>query len=103
MVVDHDSRLIVGNRLCGHPNDQQAALPTIDTVPPELGQPKAANLDTDYFSQDNLNGLLARGIDPYIATGRSPYHQGWRAYFLDNPDPLPEEASIHEQTAVLAT
>jgi hypothetical protein len=33
MVVDHDSRLIVGNWLCDHTNDKQAALPTIDTVP----------------------------------------------------------------------
>ena len=99
VVVDHDSRLIVGNWLCNHTNDKQAALPTIDTVPPELGQPEAANLDTGYFSQDNINGLLARGIDPYIATGRSLHHQGWRAYFLDNPDPPPEDASLKEQMA----
>jgi len=99
VVVDHDSRLVVGNWLCNHTNDKQAALPTINTVPPELGQPKKANLDTGYFSQDNINGLLARGIDPYIATGRSPHHQGWRAYFLDNPDPPTEDASVKEQMA----
>jgi len=99
VVVDHDSRLIVGNWLCNHTNDQQAALPTIDTVPPELGRPQAANLDTGYFSQENINGLQARGIDPYIATGRSPHHQGWRAYFLDNPAPPPRDASVKEQMA----
>ena len=37
VVVDHDSRLIVGNWLCNHTNDKQAALPTIDTVPPDRG------------------------------------------------------------------
>lgn len=99
VVVDHDSRLIVGNWLCNHTNDKQAALPTIDTVPPELGQPRAANLDTGYFSQDNINGLQARGIDAYIATGRSPHHQGWRAYFLDNPHPPADDASVKEQMA----
>ena len=99
VVVDHDSRLIVGNWLCNHTNDQQAALPTIDTVPPELGQPQAANLDAGYFSQDNIDGLQARGIDPYIATGRSPHHQGWRTYFLSNPDPPAEDASIKETMA----
>jgi hypothetical protein len=99
VVVDHDSRFVVGNWLCDHPNDQQAALPTIDTVPPELGQPKTANLDTGYFSQNNITGLETRGIDPYIATGRSPHHQGWRAYFLDSPDPLPEDASTQEKMA----
>ena len=64
VVVDHDSRLIVGNWLSDQPNDKQAALPTIDTVPPELGKPQTASLDTGYFSQDNIAGLEARGIDP---------------------------------------
>ena len=99
VVVDHDSRLIVGNWLCNHTNDKQAALPTIDTVPPEVGQPKKANLDTGYFSANNIAGLEARGIDPYIATGRSPHHQGWRTFFLDNPDPPPDDASVKEQMA----
>ncbi|MCP4937506.1 MAG: transposase [bacterium] len=99
VVVDHDSRLIVGNWLCNQPNDKQAALPTIDTVPPEVGQPKKANLDTGYFSENNIVGLEERGIDPYIATGRSPHHQGWRAFFLDNPDPPPDNASVKEQMA----
>ena len=99
VVVEHDSRLIVGNWLCNHTNDKQAALPTIDTVPLELGQPKKANLDTGYFSENNIIGLAARGIDPYIATGRSPHHQGWRAFFLDNPDPPPDDASVKEQMA----
>ena len=99
VVVEHDSRLIVGNWLCNHTNDKQAALPTIDTVPLELGQPKKANLDTGYFSENNIIGLAARGIDPYIATGRSSHHQGWRAFFLDNPDPPPDDASVKEQMA----
>jgi transposase len=99
VVVGHDSRLVVGNWLCNHPNDKQAALPTINTVPPALGQPQKANLDTGYFSEDNVAGLAARGIDPNIATGRSPHHQGWRAYFLDNPAPPPKDASIKEQMA----
>ena len=99
VVVEHNSRLVVGHWLCNQPNDKQAALPTIDTVPPEVGQPKKANLDTGYFSEDNIAGLAARGIDPYIATGRSPHHQGWRAFFLDNPDPPPDDASVKEQMA----
>jgi transposase len=99
VVVEHNSRLVVGNWLCDQTNDKQAALPTIDTVPSQLGQPPAANLDTGYFSENNIAGLQARGIDPYIATGRSPHHQGWRAYFMDKPDPLPSEASVKEQMA----
>ena len=99
VVVDHDSRLIVGNWLCNHTNDKRAALPTIATVPTSLGQPKKANLDAGYFSKNNIAGLESRGIDPYIATGRSPHHQSWRAFFLDNPDPPADEASVKERMA----
>jgi transposase len=99
VVVEHDSRLVVGNWLCNHTNDKQAALPTIDTVPPGVGQPRKANLDTGYFSANNVAGLEERGIDPYIATGRSPHHQGWRAFFLDNPDLPPDDASRKEKMA----
>jgi transposase len=99
VVVEHDSRLVVGNWLCEHTNDKQAALPTIDTVPSQLGQPQAANLDTGYFSENNIAGLQERGIEPYIATGRSPHHQGWRAYFMDKPDPLSCDASVKEHMA----
>ncbi len=99
VVVEHESRLVVGNWLCDHTNDKQAALPTIDTVSPVLGKPKCANLDAGYFSQNNIDGLEERGIDPYIATGRTSHHQGWRAFFLSNPQPLPENASVKEQMA----
>ena len=99
VVVEHDSRLIVGNWLCNHTNDKQAALPTIDTVSPALGKVNNANLDTGYFSQDNITGLQDRGINPHIATGRSSHHQGWRAFFQDNPQPPAEDASVKEQMA----
>lgn len=99
VVVEHDSRLIVGDWLCNQPNDKQAALPTIDTIAQELGQPKKVNLDTGYFSQNNVAGMEKRGIDPFIATGRSPHHQGWRAFFLHNPTPPTEDASLTEQMA----
>jgi transposase len=99
VVVEHDSRLVVGNWLCDHTNDKQAALPTIDTVPSQLGQPQAANLDTGYFSENNIAELQERGIEPYIATGRSPHRQGWRAYFMDKPDPLSCDASVKEHMA----
>jgi hypothetical protein len=36
VVVEHDSRLIVGQWLCNQPTDTQAALPTMDTLPKAL-------------------------------------------------------------------
>ena len=89
----------MGHWLCDQPNDQQAALPTIDTIPPELGPVNAVNLDTGYFSQGNIAGLEERKIEPYIATGRTPHHQSWRAYFQDQLAPLPEAAPLKEQMA----
>ncbi len=99
VVVEHESRLVVGNWLCNAPNDKQAALPTIDTVPPELGKPKAANLDTGYFSSNNIDGLQERGIDPYVATGRTPHHESWRTHFQEVPVPPADDASAQEKMA----
>ncbi|MCP4166635.1 MAG: transposase [Chloroflexi bacterium] len=98
-VVDHDSRLIVGDWLSNEPNDKQAGLPTIDSVPKEIGKPETASLDNGYFSQDNIDGFLARGIEPYIATGRTPHHLSWRSFFADEPSPPAEDASTKEKMA----
>jgi Transposase DDE domain len=37
--------------------------------------------------------LETRGIDPYIATGREPYHHSWRAFFAEKPVPPHADAS----------
>jgi len=46
-----------------------------------------------YFSEGNVTACETRGIDPYIATGREPHHQSWKAYFAELPAPPPEDAS----------
>ncbi len=74
VAVDQASLLIVANTLSNHPNDQQEALPTVDAISPAVG--------VGYFSQTNVAGLLARQIDPYIATGREPHHVTWQSLLL---------------------
>jgi len=64
----------------------------VDAIAPQLGVPSAAALDNGYFSPDNITGLEARGIDPYIATGREPHHCSWTRFFAHNPAP-PADAS----------
>lgn len=91
--VDQASLLVVGPALSNHPNDQQEALPTLAAIPPEIGQPPAAALDNGYFSEDNIKHISARGIEPYIAVGREAHHPSWQAYFAQQPDPPPPEAS----------
>jgi transposase len=97
--VDQDSLLIVAPSLSNHPNDQREVEPTLDALPPQLGQPTAAALDNGYFSQANLHALEQRGIDPYIATGRDRHHKSWRSFFDERPAPPPETASLKEKMA----
>ncbi len=99
VAVDQASLLIVGTSLSNHANDQAEVVPTVDAIPPALGTPQAAALDTGYFSEANIDDLEARHIDPYIATGREPHHQGWEAYFAEVPDPPCADASAKEKMA----
>ncbi|MFL5801968.1 MAG: transposase [Roseiflexaceae bacterium] len=93
LAVDQQSLLIVGVSLSNHPTDQHEAEPTLDAIAPDLGTPKAAALDTGYFSEDNIALFERRGIDPHIATGRDPHHPSWWERFAPLPAPPPEDAS----------
>jgi transposase len=93
MAVDQDSLLIVGCEVSNHPNDKEEAIPTIESIPATLGKPTAAALDNGYFSQNNIEALQERGIDPYIATGRDSHHKSWKERFASQPTPPPEDAS----------
>lgn len=99
VAVDQASFLIVAQTLSNHPTDQQEVLPTVDIIPTALGRPPAAALDTGYFSTSNVAGLVQRGIEPYIATGREPHHQSWQQRFLDQPAPPAADVSPREQMA----
>jgi len=99
VAVDQESLLIVAAVLSNDPTDRQQALPTVDAIPEVLGTPPAAALDAGYWSEDNVNGLQARGIAPYIATGREPHNQGWQAYFAQQSDPPAADASALEKMA----
>ena len=91
--VEQESFLIVANGLSNHPNDKAEALSTLDALAPELGRPLAAALDNGFFSAANIAGMQARGIEPYIATGRQPHHKSWQALVAEQPAPPPADAS----------
>jgi len=94
VAVTQDNFLIVATTLSNHPTDYGEALPTLDAISPEVGKPHAAALDNGFFNADNIAGMEARGIDPYIATGREVHHKNWRAYFAEQPASPPAEASL---------
>ena len=94
VAVDQDSMFIAGNTLSNHPVDTYEAIPTVDAIPPEIGQPKAAALDNSYFAPKNIQELEDRAIDPFIATGREPHHKSWRERFAQTPEPPPDDARL---------
>ncbi len=93
VVVDQASMLVVGNTLSNHPVDTYEAIPTVDAIPSKIGKPEAAALDKIYFAPKNIQEFEARGIDPFIATGREPHHKSWQERFAQTPEPPPDSAS----------
>ena len=91
--VEQANLFVVGNTVSNHPVDTYEAIPTVDAIPPEIGTPNAAALDKIYFAPQNIQDLEARGIDPFIATGREPHHKSWQERFAQTPEPPPAEAS----------
>jgi transposase len=97
--VEQSVMLIVATSLSNHPNDKQEALPTLDAISPEVGQPEAAALDCGFYSEANIIGMEQRGIEPYIATGREPHYKSVNSLLETLPEPPPETASPKEKMA----
>jgi len=93
VAVEQASLFIVATTVSNHPNDQQEVEPTLDALSPRLGKPKAAALDNGYFSEANIAAIAARGIEPYIATGRDAHRCSWQSWFAEPLLPPPAEAS----------
>jgi transposase len=93
VAVDQASLFIVATTVSNHPNDQKEVEPTLSALAPRLGQPKAAALDNGYFSEANIAAIAARGIEPYIATGREAHRGSWQSWFAEQPAPPSAEAS----------
>jgi len=93
VAVDQDSRLIAGNTVSNHVNDQGEVIPALDAIPAEVGKPEAAALDNGYWSPTTVEKLEARGIEPYIATGRDSHHRSWQERFAEEPAPPAQDAS----------
>ena len=93
VAADQKTLLIVAPAISNHPNDKLEATPTLDAIDPDIGQPDAVAMDTGYFSAANIQACEARGIDPYIATGREAHHQDWHTFFQELGEPPAEDAS----------
>ncbi len=56
-------------------------------------------LDNGYFTASNVQACEARGIQPYIATGREAPHKSWRTVFDQRPELPLEDASLKVEMA----
>ncbi len=98
--VEQSCLLIASNTLSDRPNDKKEAVPTLDAIAgQQIGWPNGSAMDNGYFSQANIEAFEARGVEPYIATGREVHHQSWKEFFAQNPDPPAEDASPKEKMA----
>ena len=72
--VDGEAQIIVAHGLTPSMSDHGQLVGLIDGIEANLGaKPKEASADSGYLSEANLASLHARGIVPYIATGRAKH------------------------------
>src|SRR5512146_385690 len=72
--VDADAQIIVAHGLTPCGSDQGQLVPLVEAIENNLGRkPEQASADSGYCSEPNLEALVARGIDGYVAPGRAKH------------------------------
>lgn len=88
-VVDSEHQIIVAAEVCTAANDKQQAVPLaqatvanlaaagIERPRDEQGRPRPIpnTADNGYYSEENVRGVAAVGLDPYFAVGRQKHHE----------------------------
>jgi transposase len=72
--VDAEAQVIVAHGLDAKSNDQHQLTPMVDAVEANMGRkPAQVSADAGYCSEANLAALEKRGVDGYVATGRTKH------------------------------
>jgi hypothetical protein len=72
--VDAEAQIIVAHELTQCGSDQGQLVPLVEAIENNLGRkPEQASADSGYCSEPNLEALVARGIDGYVAPGRAQH------------------------------
>jgi len=93
VAVEQQSFLVIANGLSNHPNDKQEAEPTLDAIDPRLGKPKAAAMDSGYFSIANITACEQRSIEPFIAAGKGAHYLDLETLLAEPPEAPDTQAS----------
>jgi len=75
--VDVETMLIVEQHVSQNTNDKrevEKTLENLEALESTIGKPNAMIADAGYYSAENVACCTARGIEPYIASGREPHH-----------------------------
>jgi transposase len=75
----NDDMVILGAYSNAKANDKQEFIPTINTIPKELGEITNAVADTGYYSENNILLSEGQGVTPIISTSR----EGHNTYLQD--------------------
>jgi len=104
--VEVESMLIVGQQVSQAPNDKEQLVPTLQSIPTEIGQPTSVLVDSGFYSEsatraveEGADGAVS-GITVFAAMGRQSHHR--RVADLEvRPEPTapPIGASVAEVMA----
>lgn len=97
----NEEMVIVGAYCNAHANDKQEFIPTIDTVPKELGEISNAVADTGYFSKTNIDQCLGRAIGPIISTAREKHNSFLDIVFNQKDEPPTGRSPVDKMNQIL--
>lgn len=97
----NEEMVIVGAYCNAHANDKQEFIPTIDTVPKELGEISNAVADTGYFSETNIDQCLGRAIGPIISTAREKHNSFLDTVFNHKDEPTTGRSPVDKMNQIL--
>jgi len=76
LAVDETAQVIVAQHVTPHGPEVQELLPAVDMIERLLGEcPGQLVADAGYWSEQNVERLEAKGIDPYLARGRMKHSE----------------------------
>ncbi len=76
LAVDEKAQVIVAQHVTPRGPEVHELLPAVEAMERDLGRSaKQLVADAGYWSEDNVEGLEAKGIDPYLARGRVKHNE----------------------------
>jgi hypothetical protein len=79
--VETESMLIVGQRVSQAPNDKEQLVPTVQSIPAEIGRPESVLVDSGFSSESATRGVeqgidgAATGTTVFASQGRQSHHR----------------------------